>query len=355
MAPSERREPRYRRVAPWAVAGTALAGLAATLGVWAPWRDTPPPAPVRVQVELGTNAVLSAATPSLAMSADGSTLAFAARPLNALSQRGLLFVRRLDRLDAQVLAGTEGAAAPFFSPDGEWIAFFADGSLKKIPAIGGGIVSVCAVASPRGGSWGTDDTIVFASSEGVSRVPAAGGQVDRLTVVQKGGPVPSSPQILPGGRAVLYMEAVSSVDSGNNAVVVVKPLPSGDPKVVLRGGGTMPRYVETGHLTIVRGGTMFAVPFDVNALETRGSPMPVADNINTIATVGAVASLSAKGLLVYQPRVSTSAAQGPIVWLDRSGATTPLRATPALWALPRFSPDGKRLALVIDDGRQTDV
>jgi Tol biopolymer transport system component len=100
---------------------------------------------------------------------------------------------------------------------------------------------------------------------------------------------------------------------------------------------------------------MFAVPFDLNALETRGSPLPVADNISTIATVGAVASLSAKGLLVYQPRVSASAAQGPIVWLDRSGATTPLRATPAVWGFPRFSPDGKRLALVIDDGRQLDI
>jgi hypothetical protein len=103
---------------------------------------------VRVQVELGTNAVLSAATPSLAISADGATLALVARPLNVLSPRGLLYVRRLDRLDAQVLAGTEGAAAPFFSPDGEWIAFFADGSLKKIPAIGGAIVSVCRGGLP---------------------------------------------------------------------------------------------------------------------------------------------------------------------------------------------------------------
>ena len=354
-APSERGEPRWRRVAPWALAGTALAGLAAALGIWAPWRDTPAPAPVRVQVELGTNAVLSAATPSLAISSDGTTLAFVARPTNIFARQNLLFVRRLDRLDAQMLEGTEGAAAPFFSPDGEWIAFFAEGSLKKIPAIGGAIVSICAVASPRGGSWGADNTIVFASSEGVSRVSAAGGQVDRVSVVQKGGPVPSSPQILPNGRAVLYMEAVSPVNSSNSAVVVAKPLPSGEPKVVLRGGGTMPRYVETGHLTIVRGGTMFAVPFDANALETRGSPLPVADNIATIAAVGAVACLSAKGLLVYQPRVSTSAAQGPIVWLDRSGATTPLRATPAVWGFPRFSPDGKRLALVIDDGRQMDV
>ena len=342
-------------MAPWAVAGTALAGLVATLGSWAPWRDTPTPPPVRVQVELGTHAVLSATTPSLVMSPDGTTLAFVARPTNIFSTQNLLFVRRLDRLDAQVLARTEGAAAPFFSPDGEWIAFFADGSLKKIPAVGGAIVSICAVASPRGGSWGADNTIVFASSEGVSRVSATGGQVDRLTVVQKGGPVPSSPQILPRGRAVVYMEAVSSVDASNSAVVVVKPLPSGDPKVVLRGGGMMPRYVETGYLTIVRGGTMFAVAFDANALETRGSPVPVADNITTIATVGAVASLSAKGLLVYQPRVSTGAVQGPIVWLDRSGATTPLRATPAVWGFPRFSPDGKRLALVIDDGRQTDI
>jgi serine/threonine-protein kinase len=354
-APNERSEPHWRRVVPWTVAAAALAGLAATIAVWAPWRDTPPPAPVRVQAALGANAMLSAATPALAMSPDGAMLAIVARPLSILSTRTLLFARRLDRLDAQPLAGTEGAFLPFFSPDGEWIAFFADGSLKKIPSNGGAIVSICAVASPRGGSWGADNSIVFASADGISRVAAAGGPIDRLSVVQKGGAVPSSPQILPGGRAVLYLEAASSVDPNNAAVVVARPLPSGDPKVVLRGGGVMPRYVETGHLTIVRGGTMFAVPFDVNALEARGSPVPVADNITTIAGVGAVASLSSKGLLAYQPRVSTSAAQGPVVWLDRSGATTPLRSTPSVWGFPRFSPDGKRLALVIDDGRQMDV
>jgi len=354
-AASERREPRWRRVIPWAVAGTAVAGLAVALGVWAPWRDTAAPAPVRVQAQLGANAMLSAAVPPLAMSADGTTLAFVARPPSVFSTRTLLFVRRLDRLEAQPLAGTEGAFAPFFSPDGEWIAFFDEAGLKKIPVTGGTIVSICAAPSPRGGFWGADNTIVFASSEGLSRVPAAGGQVDRLSVVQKGGPVPSSPQILPGGRAVLYQEPVSSADPANSAVVVARPLPTGDPKVVLRGGGVTPRYVETGHLTIVRSGTMFAVPFDAAALETRGSPVPVADNITANPNAGAVAALSAKGLLVYQPRVNTTAAQGPIVWLDHSGATTPLRAAPAVWGTPRFSPDGKRLAMAIDDGRQTDI
>ena len=108
VAPPGRDEPRWRRVVPWAVAGTALAALVATLVLWAPWRNTPSPAPVRVLAQLGTNAVLSAATPSLAMSPDGTTLAFVARPLNILSTRTLLFARRLDRLDAQVLDGTEG-------------------------------------------------------------------------------------------------------------------------------------------------------------------------------------------------------------------------------------------------------
>jgi Tol biopolymer transport system component len=83
--------------------------------------------------------------------------------------------------------------------------------------------------------------------------------------------------------------------------------------------------------------------------------MPVADNIMALPATGAVAAMSAKGLLAYQSRVNTAAAQGPIVWLDQSGATTPLRATPAVWGFPRFSPDGKRLAMAIDDGRQTDI
>jgi serine/threonine-protein kinase len=347
--------PRWRRIVPWAVAGTAVAGLAAAVGVWAPWRDAPAPAPVRVQAQLGANAMLSAAVPPLAMSPDGTTLAFVARPLSIFSTRTLLFVRRLDRLDAQPLAGTEGAGGPFFSPDGEWIAFFDEGALRKVSVNGGTIVSICAAASPHGGSWGADNTIVFATSEGLSRVSAAGGQVERLSVVKKGGPVPSSPHILPGGRALLYLEAVSSVDPANSAVVVARPLPSGDPKIVLRGGGIAPRYVEGGFLTIVRAGTMVAVPFDAATLEARGSPVPVADGITMNPYAGAVAALSAKGLLAYQTRVNTAAVQGPVVWMDRAGATTPLRAAPAVWGFPRFSPDGKRLAMAIDDGRQTDI
>jgi serine/threonine protein kinase/Tol biopolymer transport system component len=349
------RQAMWRRALPWTVAGTAVVALTATLVLWSPWRDALLPAVVRVQIDLGANAVLSALSPPIALSPDGTTLAVVARPLNILSTQNQLYVRRLDRLDSQPLSGTEGAAAPFFSPDGEWVAFFADGSLKKVPAVGGAVVVICAVASPRGGSWAADNTIVFASPDGLSRVPAAGGQVERISQVQKGGAVPATPQILPGGKAVMYLDAVSTVDSTKSGAVVVRPLPSGEPRVVLRGGGTMPRYIETGHLTIARGGTLFAVPFDVERLETHGNLVPVADNIATIPAGGAVAATSVKGLLVYQPRAGSSVAQGPVVWLDRTGATTPLRATPSLWGFPRFSPDGKRLALAIDDGRQIDI
>jgi serine/threonine-protein kinase len=352
-APAPARTGAWRRALPWAVAATAAAALAVTLALWAPWRQSQPPAVVRVQIEFG--GVLSSLTPSIALSPDGTTLAFVARPLSILSPQSQLYVRRLDRLDSQPLPGSEGAAAPFFSADGEWVGFFADGTLKKIPVGGGAVVSICAVASPRGGAWGPDNTIVFASSDGLARVSGSGGQVERLSQVQDGGAVPATPQILPGGKAVLYSEAVSSVAADSGAVVVVRPLPAGEPKIVLRGGGMMPRYVETGHLTIVRRGTMFAVPFDLAALETRGSLIPVADNIAATPTVGAFAALSAKGLLAYQPRGTSTSAQGPIVWFDRSGANSALRATPSTWGFPRFSPDGKKLALAIDDGRQTDI
>ena len=158
-------------------------------------------------------------------------------------------MRRLDRLEAQVIPGSEGAIGPFFSPDGERLAFFADGSLKKIPAIGGAIVSICAVANPRGGGVGRRQHHRIRLPPGrLTRV--SGGRAGRAAhrrAERRARSVVAADSAGRQGR--VYLEAVSSLDSSSSAQVVVKPLPSGDPKVVLRGGGMMPRYVETGHLT----------------------------------------------------------------------------------------------------------
>ena len=144
-------------------------------------------------------------------------------------------MRRLDQLQATPLPGTEGARNPFFSPDGQWIAFFADGKLKKVAVTGGAAVTLCDAPDDRGGTWAEDGTIVFAPQGrgGLSRVSADGGAPEVVTTLDPADEEITHrwPQALPGGQAVLYT-AHSQVGDFEGASLVVQPLPSGTRKVV---------------------------------------------------------------------------------------------------------------------------
>ena len=165
------------RVLRWTAIITAALGVG--IGWWAPWRTAVPAALIRVNAELGVDASLTGSQGDVvALSPDGSTIAFVAQT----SARGpaQLYVRHLNELEATALRGTDDASSPFFSPDGQWVAFFAAGSLKKISVSGGAAVTLCRAPNGRGGAWGEDGTIVFApdSQPGVNlqRVPSAGGE-----------------------------------------------------------------------------------------------------------------------------------------------------------------------------------
>jgi hypothetical protein len=140
-----------RRALPWVVAGVALAVSSVVL--WPAWRKEPTqPAPLRLSAEIGADAALVSTQGAAAiLSPDGQLLAFDA--LKSGAERSLLYVRRLDQLQATALSGTDGATSPFFSPDGQWIGFFADNKLKKIAVSGGAAVTLCDALSGRGGTW----------------------------------------------------------------------------------------------------------------------------------------------------------------------------------------------------------
>jgi hypothetical protein len=186
------------------------------------------------------------------------------------------------------------------------------------------------------------------------RVAAAGGTPEPLSTLDKGEVTQRWPQVLPGGKAVLYSSAASQVawETGN---LVAQPLPSGARKILVR-GGYYGRYVPSGHLVYIHEGTMFAAPFDVNRLEVTGSAVPVLERISASPDVtgGAQFAFGGNGSLVYVPGQGLSDV-APMQWMDRSGKLTPLRAMPASWSNPVFSPDGSRLAFDISDGRQSDV
>ena len=350
----------WRRVLPWASTGALAVGLAAVLVLWVPWRKASPPAPLRVSAELGADASLVIASGGGAggnaavVSPDGSQLAFVALPHGGGPPR--LYVRRLDQLTATPLAGTEGAVGPFFSPDGQWLSFFAGGKLKKIAVTGGAPVALADAPSARGGSWTEDGTIVFTPTSGnigLWRVPAVGGTAERLTTPAPGEFTHRWPQVLPGGRAVLYTVS-TGIGRYLDAWLAVQPLPAGTPQIVQR-GGSYGRYLPSGHLTWVHDGTLFAAPFDLATLAVTGPGVPVvpgvvSSNFSGIAQV----EVSSAGTLVYVPG-GENASAAPLDWLTRDGKTTPLRATPANWGGVQIAPEGRRLAFVVTDAANVDV
>jgi hypothetical protein len=358
--------PRWRRVLPWVVAGTFGVGLALVLLLWVPWDPRPTGAPLRLEAALGTDASLVSAVGAgvpvgnaAVVSPNGSKLAFVAQPHGGAPR---LYIRPLDQLTATLLAGTEGAAGPFFSPDGQWLGFFAGGKLMKIAVTGGASTPLADAPTARGGSWAEDGMIIFAPSAtgGMWRVSATSGKAaEPLTTLAQGEATHRWPQVLPGGRAVLY--TVSAV-TGNfaNAWLAVQPLPTGTPTIVQR-GGSYGRYLrsglgssrraerEGGHLTWVHNGTLFAEPFDLATLTATGLAVQVVQGVVSGATNGgAQVEVSRTGTLVYLPGGET-ASTAPLDWLTRDGKTTPLRSTPAAWNGVQIAPVGRRLAFSLTD------
>jgi serine/threonine-protein kinase len=344
------RPPVWRRALPWGIAGVAV--TVASL-LWAPWHTARPPAlSRRASVELGTDASLATDTgPALALSPDGSLLAFVAR--KSINDAPELYVRRLDQLRAALLPGTEGARHPFFSPDGKWVAFFADGKLKKIPVTGGAAATLCEVPNDQGASWADDATIVFGSGarQGIFKVSSEGGTPAPLTVLDPAAGERSHrwPQVLPTASAVLFT-TVRVLDD----LVVVQSLTTRQRKILHR--GHYARYLPSGHLIYAYRGMVFAAPFDVARLEMTGPPTPVLEDVAVDEPRAAAQyTFSSEGTFSYVPGGNSESRRVSIHWMDRDGDIQPLRSLPGRYRNPTFSPDGRRLAVDIYDTQEQDV
>jgi len=350
----------WRDRLPWAAAAVlALIAITSTIGFVL--RAPKPPQSlqaVRLSAEIGADASLyTDFGPAALFSPDGMRLAFLA---SGADQKRRIYVRSLDQSQAIALSGTENAGDAFFSPDGQWIGFFADGKLKKISAQGGAAVTLCDAPNDRGGSWGEDGTIVFSPTNQValSKVSSAGGTAQPLTTLDKqaGENTQRWPQVLPGGKAILFTSnTVGGTNAGfEDSDIVVYSMASGQRKTVQH-GGFYARYLPSGHVVYMHEGTLFAAPFDLKRLEVTGQPKPIFEGVvSNPFYAGAQFSFSDTGNLVYiaggVPRQNVS-----IYWMDREGKFQPLRETPGNYHNPAFSPDGKRLALEIDDGKRNDI
>jgi serine/threonine-protein kinase len=353
--------PARHRWMPWALLGAAALlaiGLAGLL-----WRATRPAALrplIRMNVEIAPDMPLerAAAGNMLALSPDGARLAVTLRGADGKVR---LYTRLLNQSQVTPLAGTENASYPFFSPDGDWIGFFADGKLKKIAVEGGAVVTLCDAPLGRGASWGDDGNIIAAlnSTAVLSRIPSAGGTPAPVTKLNAGERTHRWPQVLPGSQAVLFT-ASGSTGSYDDANIDVVSLQTGERKTVHHGGFS-PRYLPTsagaGHLIYLHQSTLFAVPFDPGHLAATGAPAPILEDVSSNTAAGGdfafAGSPNGSGTFVYlagKGQIGWS-----ISWVDRSGKTEPLHAPPGVYATLRFSPDGKRLAFSIGSGQGTDI
>ncbi len=287
----------------------------------------------------------------IALSPDGRRLAFIGRGPGG---RGQLWIRPLDSLTAQPLAGAEGASFPFWSPDSRFVGFFAQGKLKKIEASGGPPQTLCDAAEARGGAWSSAGVIIFApeTTAPLHQVPIAGGQPTPLTKLDPARKETTHrwPYFLPDGRHFLFL--AGSVSQAENAGIYVGSLDAREPKRLLGATSTVayapPRHGQAGYLLFVREGTLMAQAFDADALELRGDPFPVAQQVQFVpGLLWSNFAVSNNGVLAYQSGAIESGVQ--LIWYDRAGKKTRSLPEGGFYNQPRLAPDGKRLAAMYID------
>jgi serine/threonine-protein kinase len=264
-----------------------------------------------------------------------------------------LFVRALDALEP-VAVFTGAPRGPFVSPDGQWIGFV-DGLtvLKKVAVTGGPPITLARLGNAfRGATWGPDDTIITATTLaeiGLERVAAGAGPPTVLTRPDRtqGELDHIWPEMLPGGRAVLF--TITSLTGGMDAAqIAVLDLNTGMRRVLMR-GGSHAHYVSSGHLVYAAAGTLRGVPFDLARLETRGAAVPVAPEVVTTASGAVDAAVAGDGTLAYVSGRAVASAERTLVWVDRQGRETTIPAPPRAYVYPRLSPDGTRVAVMVAD------
>ncbi len=324
-------------------------------------RTPSPPEIVSFRYELpaGQKLTYSLFMPLVAVSPDGKRFVY--------NTTDGLYSRSMDEMDARLIAGTanQNIGDFFFSPDGKWLAYHAEGKLKKI-AVGGGIPQVlCNIPNFVEGSWYDPDTIVFSTNTSsgnnisgeILKISTDGGDPQLLL---EGDGLAVYPQMLPGGRSVLY----TKVQMGGTPItsqVMVRSFESEESKPLI--AGYVARYLRTGHLVYtvgndimsVGGHILYAVSFDPETLEATGDPVPLVENIR--GPFGIHYAVSNSGTLVYLTATTGSVLTDDrdLVWVDREGNEERLGPDPDQYDGVRISPDGAKVALTVANINTADV
>lgn len=333
---------RWLTPLPWIVSALCLAALILLL---AASRRAQPAVVSKLAIALPQHLV-ETGRPTVALSPDGSRIA-------VVGQRGettAVYVRPTDGFDAVAIPGTDAASSVAFSPDGEWIAFYAEGRLRKVSIRGGPPIALARLSDFMGASWSRQDSIIVSTAGGdLLSVPDSGGDA---TPLWPGGAQGAArvdrglPHVLPGSRGVLYTLAQVHEAQGS---IAVRALPTGDERILVR-DATHASYVD-GWLIYARTGSLFAAPFDAGSLTLAGPATPVLDGVSFSRAFGTTGyAVSSTGTLVYVPASVTAGRQ--LATVDRDGAvTTALGGTRRAYFMPRLAADGHRLAVtILEDG-----
>ncbi|MEO5896378.1 MAG: hypothetical protein ABIS06_11815, partial [Vicinamibacterales bacterium] len=268
------------------------------------------------------------------ISPDGQRIAFVA------NRR--LHVRQVGSFETKTIAGSDGSGAvvnPAFSADGEHIAFYSDGALRRVAVSGGPPRTLATIQSPFGIHWSDRYIYVGLGPGGIGRVPADGGKLETIVKV---GPHESAqgPRRLPNGDWILFTLASGATETRWDTAQIIAYSPTSGERKVLIEGASDGRYVSTGHLLYGISGIVFAVPFDVASLTVRGTPAAAVQGVAHSNVTGASQfDVSTDGALVYVPGpASVSASERRIGFLDRSGTATPLNIPAGAYEAPRVSP-----------------
>jgi len=322
--------------------GGVLLAVVTGIAIWN-LKPTPSPQPVtRAVITLPPDQQLAGMGygSAVALSPDGTHLAYVA------TQAGIqqIYLRAMDSAEARPIPGTEGGSEPFFSPDGQWLGFFAGGKLKKISVSGGAALNLSDAGVPLGGSWGSQRMIAFVPTltSGLEQVSEQGGVPQPLTRPEKGEVSHRWPEFLPGAQAVLF-------DIGNSAVssnVVVQSIATSRRRILVQ-AGAQPYYAPSGHLVYLQGTNLMAMPFDPRRMEATGAAVPVVEDLlRSSLGVSAQYSVSTTGSLVYVSG-GVQSAQRRLVWVSRTGTEQPLAAPARPYLYVRLSPDGRQVALTV--------
>ena len=333
---------------PLYVALASILAIIAALVVWSATRTrTPSVASIsRLELTLApSDAFTGQGRHLVAISPDGRRLAYTAN--------NQLYIRSLDRLEPVAVSGSGGpsfAREPFFSPDGRWLGFWHDGSLKKVSVSGGVPVVLCQALNPWGVNWVDDDIVYGEGPDGIWRVPAAGGLPTQIISVGP-GELAHGPQLMPGGHAVLFTLLRQGNSNWDQGEIVVQTIGQAKPTTIVTGGSDG-RYLQSGHLIYGSEQTLFVVPFDLKTLTVTGGPVARVDGVAR-AVGGQTAAfhyaVAGNGTLTYIKGTFNSVPRSSLVWVSRVGREEPTDAEPRAYLYPHISPDGTRVALSVRD------